>query len=177
MQFSALFYRLYHGQFPAEYRVLSSEAQVPVLDQAVYSESSSPATPPESQLRQGWSYSILSWETKGGKSLLPSPCIIGPQEGQSPLLDTCKKHYFPEITGTRSGPTLSSVLCKFDRQTSGAFLGTLESPSIQTNATFENWFIGLVWECGLRSTPFWCGIEVKEAQKNGFQVVSPSSDS
>ena len=105
MKFSALFYRLYHGQFPAEYRVLSSEAQVPVLDQAVYSESSIPATPPQSQSRQGWSYSILSWETKGGKSLLPSPCIIGTQEGQSPLLDTCKKHYSPEITCTRSGPS------------------------------------------------------------------------
>ena len=32
------------------------------------------------------------------------PCIIVPQEGQSPLLDTCKKHYSPEITCTRSGP-------------------------------------------------------------------------
>ena len=69
MQFSALFYRLYHGQFPAEYRVLSSEAQVPVLDQAVYSESSIPVTALESQLRQGWSYLILGWETKSGKSL------------------------------------------------------------------------------------------------------------
>ena len=65
----ALSYRLYHSQFPAEYRVLSSEAQVPLLDLAVYSESSIPATPPKSQSRQGWSYSILSWETKGGKSL------------------------------------------------------------------------------------------------------------
>ena len=69
MQFSAIFYRLYHGQLPAEYQILSSEAQVPVLDQAVYSESSIPATPPKSQLRQGWSYSIPSWEKKGDKSL------------------------------------------------------------------------------------------------------------
>ena len=48
----------------------------------------------------------LSWETKSGKSLWPSPCIIGPQEGKSPLLNTCKKHYSPEITCTRSGPRL-----------------------------------------------------------------------
>ena len=107
LQFSAIFYCLYHSQFPAAYRVLSSEAQVPVLDQAVYSELSIPATPPDSQLRQGWSYSILSWETKGGKSLEPLPCIKGPQEGQSPLLDTCIKHYSPQITCTRSGPSKS----------------------------------------------------------------------
>ena len=106
VQCSVLSYCLYHGQFPAEYRVLSSEAQVPVLDQAVYRESSIPGTPPESQSRQGWSYLILGWETKSGKSLGPSPCIIGPQEGKSPLLDTCKKHYSPEITCTRSGPKM-----------------------------------------------------------------------
>ena len=77
-------------QGAAEYQVLSSEAKVPLLDLAVYRESSIPGTPPKSQSRQGWSYLILSWGTRGGKCFWPSPCIIGPQEGKSPFLDTCK---------------------------------------------------------------------------------------
>ena len=53
MQCSAILYCLYHSQFPAKYRVLSSEAQVPILDLAVYSGLIIPATPPKSQSRQG----------------------------------------------------------------------------------------------------------------------------
>ena len=59
---------------------------------------------PNLSRRKGGATQILSCQTKGGMILLPSPCIVGPQEGQSPILDTCKKHYFPEITCTRSGP-------------------------------------------------------------------------
>ena len=55
--------------------------------------------------------------------------------------------------------SLSSVFCKFDCHTLGAFLVTLESPNIETHANFLKQFKKLVWECGLRNTYFWCDIE------------------
>ena len=63
--------------------------------------------------------------------------------------------------------SLSSVFGKFDCQTSGAFLVTLECPIIKTNATFSKLFY-YIFYVEMGNTSIWCDIETVAAQKIWF---------